>query len=312
MTDRGSCCEIAINEGGTTRERPLIQGGLKDAFFIKLNKGVSKMKKIMRLLVIVILSIINLNITSVIKAQDDIDFNGEVIVGVDDTFAPYTFKDDKGNYVGFDVELADEIFKRIGIKKYRFQPIDWSMKETELSTGNIDMIWSGYSITPEREKMVDFTDVYLAGRQGILVKKESEFETKADLAGKIVATQEGSSQLEALKNDPEFTKSLDGGQAITFQTFAEVLNDLSINRVDAIVVDETIASYYFKQNGQAKDYRMLAEDFGKGSTAVGVRKGNKEFITKFNEALKAMREDGTYDKIKNNWFADFASAESPE
>ncbi|HHZ02768.1 MAG TPA: transporter substrate-binding domain-containing protein, partial [Tissierellia bacterium] len=83
-----------------------------------------------------------------------------LIMGLDDTFAPMGFRDEKGNLVGFDIDLANEVAKRLGVK-IEFQPIDWSMKETELNAGNIDLIWNGYTITPARQEMVNFTKPYL-------------------------------------------------------------------------------------------------------------------------------------------------------
>ena len=80
----------------------------------------------------------------------------EIIMGLDDTFAPMGFRDEKGDLLGFDVDLANEVAERIGATM-KFQPIDWSMKETELNAGNIDLIWNGYTITPLRQEQVAFT-----------------------------------------------------------------------------------------------------------------------------------------------------------
>lgn len=83
------------------------------------------------------------------KLQD----RGYVVMGLDDTFAPMGFKDASGEIVGFDVDLANEVFEWIGLE-VRFQPIDWTMKEAELTSGNIDLIWNGYTITEERKKLL--------------------------------------------------------------------------------------------------------------------------------------------------------------
>jgi polar amino acid transport system substrate-binding protein len=107
----------------------------------------------------------------------------ELIMGLDDTFAPMGFRDEKGELVGFDVDLANEVAERIGMT-IKFQPIDWSMKENELNAGNIDLIWNGYTITPERQEKVAFTKPYLENSQVIVVLADSDIKTKADLAGK--------------------------------------------------------------------------------------------------------------------------------
>ena len=121
------------------------------------------MKKLLFLLIsIVILSILISGCSSK-KIETKKDSN-TVIIGIDDTFVPMGFKNEKGDIVGFDVDLSKEAFKRMNLKVI-FQPIDWSMKETELTNGNIDLIWNGYTMTHEREKKVAFTNSYLKNRQ---------------------------------------------------------------------------------------------------------------------------------------------------
>jgi len=112
----------------------------------------------------------------------------EVVLGLDDTFVPMGFKDDQGKFVGFDIDLAKEVFKRENMK-VTFQPIDWSMKETELISGNIDTIWNGYSITDERKKKVNFSKAYLSNRQVIITLANSSIQSKSDLKNQIVGIQ---------------------------------------------------------------------------------------------------------------------------
>ncbi|TLQ49343.1 ABC transporter permease subunit [Ruoffia tabacinasalis] len=266
------------------------------------------MKKWLNLLILSMLVFVPIQAA----AQSDITIQpGETVtVGLDSTFAPYGFLDD-GEYTGFDIELAEEVFDNMGVD-YEFQSIDWSMKEAELNNGNIDMIWNGYSKTPEREELVLFSDNYVEGRVGVLVKNDSEIQTIADLEGKKVATQEGSSQLEAIRQQPGLEESLDGGRVITFSSFNEVLQELATGRVDAIVVAELVTRYYFSQNGQAGDYRMLDEDFGITETAVGFRQNETAFVEDFNVALNEVLISEAYEEIENRWFAELGGDESAE
>lgn len=266
------------------------------------------MKKWLNLLILSVLVFVPIQAA----AQSDITIQpGETVtVGLDSTFAPYGFLDD-GEYTGFDIELAEEVFDNMGVD-YEFQSIDWSMKEAELNNGNIDMIWNGYSKTPEREELVLFSDNYVEGRVGVLVKNDSEIQTIADLEGKKVATQEGSSQLEAIRQQSGLEESLDGGRVITFSSFNEVLQELATGRVDAIVVAELVTRYYFSQNGQADDYRMLDEDFGITETAVGFRQNETAFVEDFNVALNEVLNSEAYEEIENRWFAELGGDESAE
>jgi polar amino acid transport system substrate-binding protein len=225
---------------------------------------------------------------------------GYVVVGLDDTFAPMGFKDTKGDIVGFDVDLAKEVFKRIGIN-VKFQSIDWSMKETELNSGNIDLIWNGYSITDERKQKVSFTNPYLENRQLIITRANSNIQSKKDLQGKKVAVQNGSSSLDALNKEPEVLNSLNSGKPVLFDTNNEAFMDLEAGRVDAVVADEVLGRYYMKERGIQK-YKVLQDDFGKEQYAVGIRKADSELLSIVNSELENMKKDGTSAEISRKWF----------
>lgn len=266
------------------------------------------MKKWFNLLILSVLVFVPIQAS----AQSNITIQPDetVTVGLDSTFAPYGFLKN-GEFTGFDVELAEEVFTEMGVD-YEFQSIDWSMKEAELNNGNIDMIWNGYSKTPEREELVLFSDNYVEGRVGVLVKQDSDIQSIDDLEGLKVATQEGSSQLEAIMQQPGLVESLDGGRVITFSSFNEVLQELATGRVDAIVVAELVTRYYFSQNGQAEDYRMLDEDFGITPTAVGFRKNETAFVEEFNTALNKVMNSDAYDEIEGRWFATLGGDEATD
>lgn len=225
---------------------------------------------------------------------------GYIVMGLDDTFAPMGFKDEKGEIVGFDVDLSKEVFKRIGIE-VRFQPIDWTMKESELKAGNIDLIWNGYSINDERKEKVAFSKPYLENKQIIVTLSNSDIITKNDLKDKNVAAQNGSSAVDAMNKEPTIVSSFKGGEPVVFDTNNEALMDLEAGRVDAFVGDEVLARYYIKQRGSDK-YKVLEENFGKEEYGIGMRKGDKELVKQVNQFLDDMRQDGTYEEIYNKWF----------
>jgi polar amino acid transport system substrate-binding protein len=240
--------------------------------------------------------------TSAKKSDDrwtEIEKRGTVVIGLDDTFVPMGFKDNSGNIVGFDVDLAKEAIKRMGLKA-EFQPIDWNLKETELNSGNIDLIWNGYSITDERKEKVNFTNPYLDNRQVIVTLSNSSIKDKAGLKGKAVATQNSSSALAAIQDSGEI-KTFKGGEAVLFDSYNDAFMDLEAGRVDAIVADEILARYYITERGASK-YSVMDEDFGKEEYGVGVRFSDKILLENLNAAMKAMKEDGTAAKISEKWF----------
>ena len=93
------------------------------------------------------------------------------VIGLDDTFAPMGFRNEQGELVGFDIDLSKEVAERLDMN-FIYQSIDWSVKEQELNSGNIDMIWNGYGITPEREELVQMTDPYIEDTQIIVTRAE--------------------------------------------------------------------------------------------------------------------------------------------
>ncbi|HHV38331.1 MAG TPA: amino acid ABC transporter substrate-binding protein [Tepidimicrobium sp.] len=231
---------------------------------------------------------------------EELKARGEIIMGLDDTFAPMGFRDDEGELVGFDVDLAEEVFSRTDFE-VKLQPIDWTMKEAELNSGNIDLIWNGYSITDERKEKVAFTQPYLENRQVVVTLLDSEIDSKADLEGKKVAVQSESSALEAVNSEPEVVATFDGGEPVLFDTYQEAMMDLEAGRVDAVVGDEVLIRYYIKQKG-SDVYKVIGEDFGEEEYGIGVRKSDKKLLELLNNILDEMREDGTYDEIYERWF----------
>ena len=167
---------------------------------------------------------------------------GTLILGLDETFPPMGFRDEKGEIVGFDIDLAKEVCKRLGVE-LQLQPIDWDAKEMELSGKKIDCIWNGMSINEQRAENMNLSKPYLANRQVILTGKDSGITCKADLAGKTVATQAGSAGLEALQADAAVMASIADGKAVEYKSFDEAYIDLQAGRVDAVVIDEVYARY---------------------------------------------------------------------
>ena len=226
----------------------------------------------------------------------------KIIVGLDDAFAPMGFKNESGEIVGFDVDLAKEVGQRLD-KEVVFQPIDWSMKESELNSGNIDFIWNGYTITEERKEKVDFSEAYLNNKQVIVTLTTTDINSKSDLADKKVGAQSESSAIEAMEKDMELYESFYGGEAITFEDNNQALMDLESGRIDAVVADEILVKYYIKLKGEDK-FKVLTENFGSEEYGVGIRKGDIETVEAINNAFEEMKKDGKMSEISQKWFGE--------
>ena len=255
------------------------------------------MKKICALFIILVLLLTGCNATKTEEVKQD--KTKTLVVGLDDTFAPMGFRDDKGQLVGFDIDLAKAVAEKIGYE-VSFQPIDWAMKETELNSGNIDCIWNGYSITEERKTKVAFSTPYLDNAQLIITLAGSDIASKADLADKTVSVQKESSALDAVTAD-DIAASLK--EIVEFDTNIDCFMELDAQRCDAIVCDEVLARYIIKQRGEEK-YNILADDFGKEEYGVGFRLTDTDLVNSVNKALEDLKADGTYKEIYTKWFSE--------
>ncbi len=220
------------------------------------------------------------------------------IVGFDAEFPPYGYKDDSGNYVGFDLDLAKEVCERNGWK-FVAQPIDWDAKDAELDSGSIDCIWNGFTING-RENDYTWSEPYIDNKQVIVVKDESGIKSLDDLSGKTVETQKDSSALAALQGD---NKTL----ADTFATLTEVADyntafmDLESGACDAVAIDIGVAQH---QIANKDGFSILDDSISSEQYGIGFKQGNDDLRDKVQKTLDEMFEDGTVAKIAENYSDD--------
>ncbi|MEA5018559.1 MAG: amino acid ABC transporter substrate-binding protein [Erysipelotrichaceae bacterium] len=250
-----------------------------------------------KLLVILFILVLTLSGCTTKKPTED-----TLVIGLDDTFVPMGFRNEQNEIVGFDIDLAAAVSDLTGLK-FTLQPIDWSLKETELNQGNIDMIWNGYSITDSRKEIVLFSTPYLNNRQIVVVLANSDITTLSDLADKVVSVQKDSSALEAVTNQPDLLATFKDGKVREFDSNVDLFVDLETGRSDAIILDEIFADYTIKLRDPSA-YRVLAEDFGNEEYGIGFRKTDVELQTKINDAIQTLIDNGTFDQIKAKWFND--------
>jgi polar amino acid transport system substrate-binding protein len=231
--------------------------------------------------------------TSLAKVKE----KGQLVLGLDDSFPPMGFRNDDNQIVGYDIDLATEVAKRLGVKLVP-QPIDWNAKEQELNTGKIDCIWNGFTITEERQKAIAFTKPYLKNAQVVVVKKEAGYSTLASLKGKKVGLQAGSSAGGALEAAKPFRASI--AEVVEFKDNLTALMDLEARGVDAVVMDLIVAQDNIKRSGKA--YAILQESLAPEVFGVGFRKGDLALRDAVQGALEAMAKDGTVAKLTAKWF----------
>ena len=224
-------------------------------------------------------------------------------VGFDAEFPPYGYQDENGEYVGFDLDLAAEVCARNGWELVK-KPINWDSKDMELETELIDCIWNGFTINGREDKYT-WSTPYVDNSQVVVVGKDSGIASYADLAGKIVAAQAGSSALAALTENEDGSNEENIALAESFEKLVEVPDyntafmNLEAGAVDAIAMDIGVAQYQLEQRGDAfviLDGTLAAEQYG-----IGFKLGNTELRDAVQKTLDEMAADGTFAKIAEKW-----------
>ena len=229
------------------------------------------------------------------KVENDDD---TLIVGFDASFPPYGYKDDSGEYVGFDLDLAQEVCDRNNWKLVK-QPIDWDSKDAELNSGTIDCIWNGFTMNG-REDDYTWSDPYIDNKQVVVVRSDSGIDDFAGLKGKHVEVQTDSSALAALEGDQKDLAATfaDLNQVAEYNT---AFMDLEQGAVDAIAMDVIVAGYQIQQRNA--DFKILDDSLSEEEYGVGFKKGNTELRDKVQSTLEEMAEDGTLQEVSEKWFS---------
>ena len=232
-------------------------------------------------------------------ASDDTTF----VVGFDAEYPPYGYLDEAtGDYTGFDLELAQELCNRRGWTLVK-QPINWDNKDAELDSGTIDCIWNGMTYsTPERINAYTWSKPYVNNSIVIAVAADSDIQTPADLAGKVVIAQSNSSAEDALKSDE--LKELAGSfkELQRNPSYDTCFMDLKTGAVEAVAVDIGVARYQMRNNPDT--FRILEEPISTEQYAIAFKLGNEALRDQVQETYDEMLADGTVMKIAQNYADD--------
>ena len=213
-------------------------------------------------------------------------------VGFDQSYPPYGFVGDDGEFTGFDLDLAAEVCERNGWE-LALEPIDWDAKDTLLNSGAISCIWNGFTIEG-REDDYTFSEPYMLNGQVVVVRADSGIESLDDLAGKAVITQVDSAALDVLEGD-QADLAATFASLDTIGEYNTAFMQLESGAVDAVACDLSIAEYQMAANPDA--YVQLPEMLSEEHYGVGFKKGNKELAATVNDTLRAMDEDGTIEEL---------------
>lgn len=259
------------------------------------------MKRLTTLLLMIVALLTFLTACSSSDSNDSNQKDGKkktIVIGIDDKFAPMGFRDENNEIVGFDIDLARAAAEKMDVE-VKFQPIDWKTKEAELSSGRIDLIWNGYTITESRKEQVLFTKPYLENAQVVITSVDSSIQKLDDLADKNVGIQALSSAAQALEAHPvkDSIKQLS-----EYGDNVLALTDLKTGRTDAVVIDSVVAEYYLTL--EPNTFKILDESLAPELYGVGVALDNEELLTQLQKALDELNKDGTAAEISTKWFGE--------
>ena len=217
---------------------------------------------------------------------------GTLIVGFDQSYPPYGFVGDDGEYTGFDLDLAQAVADREGWD-VQLEAIDWDAKDALLGSGAINCIWNGFTMEG-REDDYTFSEPYMLNGQVVVVRADSGIASLDDLAGKAVITQVDSAALDVLEGD-QASLTATFASLETIGEYNTAFMQLESGAVDAVACDLSIAEYQMAANEGA--YTQLPEMLSEEHYAVGFKKGDDATAEAVNEALRALVEDGTVQEL---------------
>ncbi|MEE0181414.1 MAG: ABC transporter substrate-binding protein [Anaerovoracaceae bacterium] len=222
---------------------------------------------------------------------------GKLHMATNAAFPPYEMTDDSGGFEGIDVEIAEKIAAKLGLELV-VDDMDFSSVLTSVQGGKADIAMAGLTVTPDRQKNVDFTDSYATGVQVVIVPEDSDIKTIDDLAkDKMIGTQEGTTGFIYCSDTPE-----NGGfgedHVIAYTNGATAIQALLAGKVNAVVIDSQPAKEFVAANDGLK---ILETEFVSEDYAIGVSKDNPELLEAVNNALKELIEDGTVQEILDKY-----------
>lgn len=225
---------------------------------------------------------------------------GVIKVGMMGTYAPYNFLNDKKEMDGYDADIAREVAKRLGVE-VEFVSQEFSGLTPSLQAKKLDAIISQMTITDDRKKVLDFSDPYITNQVKIIVKENNNDITKLeDFKGKTIGVGLGTNDESYLRN--EVLPKVGDFTIKTYDDVISSLKDLNAGRIDATINNMYALKPIVDANGL--NIKAVGEAIKSDQAGIAVRKDNPELVAALNDALKGMKDDGTYNTIFKKWFGE--------
>lgn len=227
------------------------------------------------------------------SALDELKARGYFVLGHDGAFPPLTYLDDDGNAIGYDIDLAKEVCRRMGVE-FRDLVLVWSERDLYLANGLVDCFWTGFTITEERKNQYSITNPYLKNSQVMVIPKGA---TLRSVAGKTIGFQEASTAEDAFINGDINFASIK--EMVAFPGIYEALDALSAGTIDIVVMDSVVINAIISDGG---DYKIEGLSLADEEYGIAFRKEDESIRNEVQRILNEMQADGTVAKISEKWF----------
>lgn len=246
--------------------------------------------KLKKLFAVAIAAVMSLSIVGCGEKADKDDLtyikdNGKMVIGYT-VMNPLNYTDENGDFVGFETEFAKEVCKRLGVEA-EFVEINWDTKETELNSKNIDCIWNGMTITPERAENMSISTPYLENRQVLVVRAEDAEKFEASLEGASVIAEQGSAGEKLMNSDKTFEKAT----CTPVASQATALMDVAAGTSDVAVIDYVMAGGSVGEGTDYKNLVIVDKNFESEEYGIAFRKGSN-VTAEVNKIITEMMQDG--------------------
>ena len=234
-------------------------------------------------------------------ALDDVKSAGKFVFGLEVGYKPFEYMDDSGNLVGYDIDVANEIGKRLGVEAVS-QDTNWSTVIQTMYDGGFNLILGGMTATEKRYQKVNFSIPYMNAASGIIVMKDSGINDRSDLGGKTVSAGAGTPQLDQLQISADETGISYNGDIKSYDSDAVAYEAMRAKRIDAYASTLVSLLAFAKTDDNFVVLQFASDQWSEEYTSMAFTKEDDDLRNAFDNAIRDMKSDGTLAKIQEKWF----------
>ena len=234
-------------------------------------------------------------------ALDDVKSAGKFVFGLEVGYKPFEFMDDSGNLVGYDIDVSKEIAKRLGVEAEP-QDTNWSTVIQTMYDGGFDLILGGMTATEKRYERVNFSIPYMNAASGIIVLKDSGISDRSDLGGKTVSAGAGTPQLDQLKMSADESGISYDGEIKSYDSDAVAYEAMRAKRIDAYASTLVSLLEFAKTDDNFTVLPFASDMWAQEYTSMAFTKEDNDLREAFDDAIRAMKSDGTLAALQEKWF----------